>query len=210
MNEYLAACLALPKSTGLRGDGFPLTSWDTIPTSEWTRGTQESYRWEMIPRYSFAIPNDRAIAALAALSPLVEIGAGRGYWAYLLQQAGADVLPFDTYPKRYADSGWWRPGCGEPWTKVLRGGPERAGRYPERTLFLCWPPHGDGMASRALRAYRRAGGQRVAYVGEGDGGCTGDEAFHRALERDWQEARLVRLPHWSGINDWLWIYRRKR
>ena len=205
MNDYLAACLALPKPTGLLGRGFPRSSWDALPTTRWTKETRVDYRWDLIVRYAFAIPTDAAIRALAKLSPIVEIGAGRGYWAHLLRVAGADVLAFDTYPLRYAESGWWRPGMGEPWTEVLRGGPERAGRYPDRTLLLIWPPMSD-MAERALRACR---GSTVAYVGEGDGGCTGDRAFHAALERDWRVEREVSLPQWWGIHDDLTIYRRK-
>ncbi len=208
MNDYLAACLALPPGR-LWGGGLPHSSWDALPPEQWTKGTRVEYRWDLIRRFAFAVPTDAAVAALAALSPLVEIGAGRGYWAHLLREAGADVLAFDTYPPRYADSGWWRPGDGAPWTAILRGGPERAGRYPDRTLFLCWPPYGADMAARALRAYDRAGGQRVAYVGEGEGGCTGDRAYHAALERDWRVVRRVVLPQWGGIHDDLTIYRRQ-
>ncbi len=209
MNDYLAACLALPRAHGLLGRGFASSSWDTLPPMRWSKGDRVDYRWDLIRRYAFAIPTDEAVAAVAALSPLVEIGAGRGYWAHLLREAGADVLAFDTYPPRYADSGWWRPGDGEPWTRILRGGPERAGRYPDRTLFLCWPPYASGMAARALRAYDRAGGRRLAYVGEDAGGCTGDRAFHAALERDWRAERDVDLPRWSGVHDHLTIYRRQ-
>jgi hypothetical protein len=207
VNEYLAACEALPLSTRLLGSGYPTNSWDTLPIELWVKGSRADYRWDLVQRYSFAIPTDRAIAALAKLSPLVEIGAGRGYWAYLLRQAGADIVAFDTYPRCYADSGWWQPDQGGgPWTEISYGGPERAARYPERTLFLCWPPYGADMAVRALRAYR---GQVVAYVGEGEGGCTGDAAFHARLEREWDMEKRIGLPQWSGIHDDLTIYRRK-
>jgi hypothetical protein len=209
VNEYLAACEALPKPVfgSLLSSGFPHASWDVLPHEAWgDPETYVSYRWDLIKRYAFAIPSDRAIAELARLSPLVEIGAGRGYWAYLLRQAGADVLAFDTYPPQYRDCGWWQPEDGEPWTEILRGGPERTARYPERTLFLCWPPYSSDMAARALRAYR---GRTLAYVGEGAGGCTGDRAFHRQLARQWRLVKAITLPHWSGIYDDLMIYRRR-
>jgi hypothetical protein len=208
VNEYLVACLALPKAFLSWHGGFPSSSWDTVDHRRWDQTPREDYRWPMIERYAFAIPNDEAIAALVALSPIIEIGAGRGYWASLLRAAGANVLAFDTYPKEYGQghNGWWQPGKGgEAWTTILRGGPERASRYPGRTLFLCWPPMSD-MAARALRAYR---GQAVAHVGEGSGGCTADSAFHAALERDWVVESEIVIPQWDSIHDELTIYRRK-
>jgi hypothetical protein len=206
-NEYLASCLALPKPFLSWRSGFPSSSWDTVDHRRWDQIFREDYRWPMIERYAFAIPNDEAIAVLVALSPIVEIGAGRGYWASLLREAGADVLAFDTYPKKYGQgyNGWWQPGKGEAWTTILRGGPEQAGRYPDRTLFLCWPPMSD-MAARALRVYR---GQAVAYVGEGGSGCTANSAFHTALERGWTVESEVTIPQWDAIHDYLTIYRRK-
>lgn len=45
-----------------------------------------------------AAPNAAAVAALAACSPLVEVGAGLGYWARCLRATGADVLALDVCP----------------------------------------------------------------------------------------------------------------
>lgn len=38
-----------------------------------------------------------AIRAVAALSPLIEIGAGRGHWQRALSEAGAAVVAFDKW-----------------------------------------------------------------------------------------------------------------
>ena len=62
------------------------------------------------------------------------------------------------------------------------------------------------MAVNALRAYA---GRRVAYVGEWDGGCTGDEAFHALLSRGWRETERVAIPQWWGLHDALYIYERR-
>jgi hypothetical protein len=48
--------------------------------------------------FGYAVPTEEALAALAALSPLLEIGAGVGYWAALLRGRGADVLATDAAP----------------------------------------------------------------------------------------------------------------
>ena len=47
---------------------------------------------------SFAIPNEAALATIAENAPLIECGAGTGYWSALLQQRGVDVLAFDSHP----------------------------------------------------------------------------------------------------------------
>ena len=48
--------------------------------------------------FAFAVPNDAALDALASLSPLLEVGAGTGYWAALLRRRGADVVATDVAP----------------------------------------------------------------------------------------------------------------
>lgn len=48
--------------------------------------------------YAFAAPNERALAALAALGPVLEVGAGVGYWAHLLRERGVSVVATDQLP----------------------------------------------------------------------------------------------------------------
>jgi hypothetical protein len=49
--------------------------------------------------FACAIPSERALQAIVALNlPLLEVGAGSGYWARLLRARGVDVLAFDLHP----------------------------------------------------------------------------------------------------------------
>lgn len=48
--------------------------------------------------YAYAAPNAAAVAALAAQSPLLEVGAGTGYWSAALRAAGANILALDITP----------------------------------------------------------------------------------------------------------------
>jgi hypothetical protein len=83
---------------------------------------------------------------------------------------------------------------------------EVAGRHPDRVLFLCWPPYNTSMAVDALLAYE---GDRVVFIGEGDGGCTGDDQFFEVLRRDWvEEAFLMSHVQWDAIHDFVFVYRR--
>lgn len=168
-------------------------------------------------RWSFAIPNDAALDAIAKRGPVVEVGAGTGYWAALLAQRGVDVLAYDYRPPLNAG----RPdACGpvqpentyvEPvqYHKVIVCHPDGrvAHAYPTRTLLLVWPAIGR-MAVNALRYYEQGGGERVAYVGE-FGGCTGDEAFHARLRKAWFEVETVAIPTWPGMHDFLMVFERR-
>ena len=154
-----------------------------------------STRKKLVWAYAWAVPNDEAIAAVAALSPLVELGAGTGYWAWLLGQAGARVTPYDVEPDQ-----------PPRWCEIREGGPESLGAHSDESLFLCWPPLDDPMASEALAAFR---GKQVAYVGEPRGGRTADDGFFDLLERDFVLEREIALPAWPGFQDRLTIHTRR-
>lgn len=151
------------------------------------------WRRRLVRKFAWAVPNDAALETLARMSPLVEIGAGRGYWARLVRERGGEVEAYDI------------KGSGE--NGVFRGGADASARYGEGwCLFLCWPPMQEKMASQALSAFR---GHVLAYIGEGEGGCTGDSEFHRMLKSGWECTARVEIPRWEAIHDALWVYRRR-
>lgn len=163
------------------------------------------YSWQkkLQRTYSWAIPNDEAIAALVKHSPIVEIGAGTGYWANLVTQAGGDVLAYDIAPGK---NEWCDvPACYHPVIKSYAA--PAALRHPDRALFLCWPPYRALWLARALKAYK---GTTVLYVGEGGGGCTGSDAFFDILARDFEEVETVDIPQWAHTHDSMTIHRRRR
>jgi hypothetical protein len=167
-------------------------------------------RRELSALFAWAIPDAGALAVLAARGPLVEAGAGTGYWAALLRARGVDVLASDARPpgtdtgtagNEFHDTGH------RPWTDVRQASAVAAVRAsPGRTLFLCWPPlDDDGASYAALRAYR---GDVLAYAGGGPDGLGGTVRFHREIALNWHPAEQVMLPAWPGLRDRLVIYRR--
>src|SRR5690606_14649666 len=61
-----------------------------------------------------------------------------------------------------------------------------AGLDGESVLFLCWPPGwGNTMASEALEKFETRGGRRVIFIGEPQGGKTGDDALFARLSQAW-------------------------
>jgi tetratricopeptide (TPR) repeat protein len=54
-------------------------------------------RDSLVRKYSWAIPDEEALATIGSYTPLVEIGAGTGYWAALLRKRGADMIAYDSH-----------------------------------------------------------------------------------------------------------------
>jgi len=157
-----------------------------------------------VRRYAFAIPTEDALSVLARFGPIIELGAGTGYWAYLLRRRGVDCLAFDTAPPdRLPNPHRFKAFT---WTAVQRGGIEVLRDHANRALLLCWPPYRDPFAARALMAYA---GCTLLYVGEAFGGHTADDAFFALLDRDWEALQEVRLPNWPGTADRLLVYQRR-
>lgn len=171
--------------------------------NSWRTGTLLSpwtVRDVLRKQYSFAVPCDEALDTLASLGPVVEMGAGSGYWAYLLRKRGVDVQAYDKSPGKKNPYEFTKR-----WTGVVHGLPGKLKKRADRTLFLSWPDYNTSFASRCLEHYR---GDTVVYIGEGWGGCTGDDAFHQMLERDWTEAKEIRIPQWDGLHDSFVVYKR--
>jgi hypothetical protein len=107
-----------------------------------------SRRRELAALFAWAIPGDGALAVLARYGPLLECGAGTGYWAALLRARGADIVACDLAPGH------------KPWTPVRRADSITAvRRHRDRALFLCWPPH-DGLVVYRRNPVRRPLAQR--------------------------------------------------
>lgn len=162
-------------------------------------------RDHLVERFAWAVPTDEAIETIAELSPVVEIGAGTGYWAWLLEQVGCEVVAFDAAPDGSIEA------VGDHWTTVYPGDHRvltevpRLWRWSEHSLLLCWPPYSDPMALDCLRTFR---GNTIAYVGEPEGGCCATDEFFAALDQGWEVVREVDLPQWPTLHDCLTIYRK--
>lgn len=143
--------------------------------------------------YAYAIPAPETIEWIADFSaglPIVELGAGRGYWALQLAQMGLCVEAYDSEPPNKAGNSSFPGAAGQVdvWHSVGDLADfERRGRSADYVLLLCWPPGwGDVMASDALSLFERAGGERLVYIGEPKGGKTGNDAFFDALSASWR------------------------
>lgn len=159
-----------------------------------------------ISEYAFAIPPDHLIIDLANWFPqIVEVGAGLGYWAHLLKQAGCQIEAFDI--KDYKNH-YWKPNF-KRWFEIQhykqlfnRGWKEND------TLFLCWPPYDSSMAHRWISYFTlHSQNEHIILIGEGSGGCTG---WSELLDEGgvWKKEKIIEIPQWWGIHDYLTIFKR--
>ena len=161
-------------------------------------------RRELASLFSWAIPTDAALELLSKYAPLVECGAGMGYWLALLRARGVDAIGYDK--SRPGRKNAYHRGARRPWTEIQRRPSVKAARrHADRTLVLCWPPYDDDAASyQTLRAYR---GDVVIHIGEREG-ATGSVRFHRELALNWTLVEELELPHWPRLQDRVTVYRR--
>jgi len=165
-------------------------------------------RRELVDRFAWAIPGEAALEALVRYAPLVEVGAGTGYWLALLQARGVDAIGYDLAPPGDGAANAYHEQARLTWTDVPQGSAVSAARrHSDRNLVLCWPPFDDDAASyAALRAYR---GAVAIHIGERDG-ASGSVRFHRELALNWTAVEEIELPHWPRVDDRLVVYWRNR
>jgi len=186
--------------------------WQTRPepTLHWLGSGGRDFklfadRFDMCGTYSWSICSPGDIAWIKGLLDgrgVVEPGAGTGYWAWQMEQAGISVAAYDPNEPE--------PGnhfARREWTTVLRDDHSAPKRHPDRALFLCWPSYADPWAAQALACYA---GDLLIYAGEGEGGCTADDGFFRLRDAEWDEIgdSPAHVSYW-GIHCYLTAYRRK-
>lgn len=131
--------------------------------------------------------------------------AGSGWWAWLLEQAGVDVIASDINPPDGTPANnWHHHPTHVDVARMDAADAVKLGGSPW-TLLLSWPPYDSDVGERMLAAYT---GRRVIYIGEGEGGCCGNDAMFAAFERDWCEIATHRPVQFYGMHDYITVYER--
>jgi len=154
-------------------------------------------------RYAYVFPSDATLAMLAGLGPLVEIGAGTGYWAHRLRSIGVDIVAFDQAPlDRERTNRYHSPT--QPWTHVEQGDQAVLPGYADRGLFLCWPPLFSSLGD-CLMHY---GGDTVAYIGDCGYRTARLDHLHEAFTKV-AAAPVRALDPQPGVRPQLTIWKRR-
>lgn len=164
-------------------------------------------RMTCVRLFAWAVPDRKAVEMIARYSPITEIGAGGGYWAYRIAQLGADIAALDAKVLRVPIEGYtWDDMHVRTYFDVETCDPD-ATAPPDRTLFVCYPEYDSDMAVNCLRRYE---GQTFIYVGEwADGNCANAEFFDELAAR-WEVVHTHALPYFYEYTSCdLRVFRRK-
>lgn len=196
------------------------TYWDTVarhvsthelfdgPCVDWTNQPYVPRRADLVSRYSWTItdPDSVAFVVAHAQGRVLDPMAGSGWWCRLLDGAGIDVAAYDEAPPHHGGNRYHKAGIshllvhpGDAVQAVIEHG-------RDRTLLLSWPPYDNPIGVRTLAAYL---GDRVIYIGEGEGGCCGDDDLFDLLASQWRQVAEHRPVQWWGMHDYITVYERR-
>lgn len=176
---------------------------ETIPDEEYLQTSRKFHeRHRLVRQYAWTITSPATLDFIHeyAGNHIHDPLAGTGYWAYLLRQYGHKVTASDIAP---GNNPWAEDSHYSMESIDARASAYQAG--PRATLLLAWPPYQSPIGHQILRAFR---GDRIIYIGEGAGGCCGDDQMFRELDRAWREVAWHRPAQWEGIYDYVTAYRR--
>ena len=148
-------------------------------------------REEAIPEFGFSIPCAEMLDALAQHQPILEIGAGTGYWTALMRHRGIDVIGTDP-----DEQSWWKQvGQYDP-TQVKMEARPALRQWSDRTVFCSWPSYKESWFLQALEAMHV--GRRLILIEED--ACADCKTWeyrdgHFTLETK------IQVPAWPGMND---------
>ncbi len=145
---------------------------------------------------------DELVDALVRHGPWLEIGAGSGALSKAIRLKGGRSVPTDNYtwsdqlPVGQIDKVWKCDG-------VRAAGFIK--KLPSVGLLTSWP-YMDSMAHDA--AALLGIGQKLAYIGEGEGGCTANDDFFDLVDNQFEVVEEVPVHQFWGLHDRMTIFRR--
>lgn len=196
----------------LAENGVPLRSFGLSMTSFMLRDL-------FVAEFGYAVPTIAFTELLAGFGPIIEVGAGRGYLSQVLRHAGIDAIATDADPDFMKATGsrialdkiGEMPDHALP--VAVMTAEQAIDAHPGRTVLCSWPNYQSDWIARA--AERLSSGQALVVIGEGNGGCTGEEGLYDLaengiLEIDRSQIELQSKAIWSfpAIHDHLQIFRK--
>ena len=178
---------------------FPeIRSYDNIIMEENNR------RLIFLKKFGFSVPSREALEAISKFvgtDKVLEIGAGIGFWAYLMNLYHINVIATDI-----GKTGQCYDNFNETWMKLEMIDHKKAmEKYNKEcnVLFMSWPIDKNNSGAESLRMYL---GKKVIYIGECQGGITATDTFFEILRRKYVLKNIVDIPNWIGKHDKLYFY----
>jgi hypothetical protein len=193
-------CIDFLKTKGVNIN--KLYQYDRWKDEMWDTLGEFRVREAFIQKYGFAILTTAAVELIRPYAPLLELGAGSGYWAYELKRAGIDVVATDPRTNGF---GWFDEGGTQKkgrwkseFTQIEKlNGLDAIRKYPNRNLLIVWPSYGDSWAADALEIFT---GHVVVYAGEWGDACA-ESRFFDLLDQRFSDRTEIKMPHFWGLHD---------
>lgn len=170
---------------------------------------EETFFLRLREKYGYSVLSMEMLETIGHHSPLVELGAGNGYNAWLLQQMGVEVVAIDAFPVEEGKNWFFNTHFGLPsklgcsFTEIKKGDSKALANYSGHTLLMCWPPK-NPMALRSLTDFP---GEKLIFVGNKQ--CCADRSFYKKLSTEWHLDHSVKTGSWDSCHtEWLEIHSR--
>ena len=160
------------------------------PTIEIIRSNYFANEW------CCAVPDPTSIEKIAQYSPLLEIGAGNGFWANELSKMGTKIDAFD--------SGL---DYGPKFFPVKMIETLDLDEFKDRTLLLIWPSDKLNWPFEIISSHSW---QRIIYIGEWKGGRMANDSFFDYLKAHYEIKYLKQMPRFPLWKDSLYVLERSR
>ena len=166
-------------------------------------------RYSFVEQFGFVLLNNKILDITADFlkdKSVCEIGAGTGWLSYQLQKRDINITAIDYKPGHDSDFGFKKLH-----TEVLmmNGIDYLESNFPD-VVILSWPDYDTSFASDILSLLQK--GQTLIYIGEGEGGCTGDDAFFELLNKKTELNETVTHSLqkeslcWNGVHDTWYVF----
>ena len=144
--------------------------------------------------FSFSIPSFEALQTIIEFQPILEIGAGSGFWAALLKKNNCGIIATTIDDENHPFS---KKFTEIEYLKAI----DAVKKYPDRTVLCNWPS-ADTWAEEVLPHIKRL-------IISGEPCSTATDIFHDTLAEEFKEIKRCSLPQWLMINDRLTVYERE-
>lgn len=191
---------------------------------KWDNGWYPVDNTQILSKCPAYLPTVEAIDTLTS-RPIIEIGAGDGCWAHVLNTNGGDVIPTDILPKDIdtaeIPSDYWQhtdtarynyavndkrktqtypfdTNQGRVWTKVHQANHTCITEHSERDILLCHPPV-DKWVEDVLEITEDQD-QTIIFIGEWGPSQDATGPFFQRLDSDWKLTDTFPIIDWRSMS----------
>lgn len=157
----------------------------------------DALRERAVEMFAYGIPDQAAIDVISESDRVIEVGANTGYWAWLLEQNGCDVLAVDKHP-------------ADPTFTTVKNRDHTAIRnHSDRALLVCWAALKFGWARECVEWYHDQGGDTI-YVVMDIVRERSDypDSYVAYCHEHYELARTIDIPSWPQVDDSLFVFKK--